>query len=247
MTVEPVPAQVRPPVKPTSSGPIILALASLAVVCAVLVFLLPGGGGSSERAIAQAINLRASDVPGFAAQSHSQGTATGSEINSRLKSCVGNWSSHHPGSLDVDSPLFKSGAGRATEEVQSSVTVQRSRGLVARDLAFIKGGRIQGCVGQAFKGIVIPTSSGVPVTITSAQVGTLTTAVAGSDGSFGMRVIMTLEALGRTVPVSLDLYGYAVGRDELSLMTLAIGRDFPAQSERQLSQLLVTRSLAHPH
>lgn len=208
-----------------------------------------GGGSSAPRAIARAINLHASDLPGFTAQPPDH-SGTGSQIGSRMKGCLGaGWIAQHTGGdlVDVSSPQFASGSGLQAEQVSSDVTIKRSTSLVRRDLAVIQSGRIQGCLGQALDGITIPTQSGPTVTIDHVRAARLAAAGQGSDGSFGIRTTMSMSALGVNVPVTLDILGYAVGRDELSLVTFTIARPFSAQIERQLAAVLISRALAHPH
>lgn len=43
------------------------------------------------------------------------------------------------------------------------------------------------------------------------------------------------------------MIGIAVGRDEISLLAEGTDRKFPRKTERQLTQLLVSRALALPH
>jgi hypothetical protein len=58
---------------------------------------------------------------------------------------------------------------------------------------------------------------------------------------------MSMTAAGLTVPVSIDVLGYAVGRDELALTTFVVGRTFSTQTEQELSSLLISRALTNPH
>src|SRR5579864_4515511 len=232
-------------------NPVWMVAVGAAVLAGVIVVLLLGGGAGSspEQAIAAAINLRASDLPGFTAQAPDH-SGTGSQIDSRMRACVGSgWIAQHSGSqlADVSSPQFASGSGLQAEQVSSDVTIKRSVGAVRSDLATIESGRIQGCLAPALDGVTIPTRSGLPVTIGNVQVTQFAPSSAGSDGSFGIRTTMLMNAAGVNVPVVLDILGYAVGKDELGLITFGIGHPFSTPSEQQLSSLLITRALARPH
>ncbi len=227
-------------------GSVVMAAAA---AVALLLLALGGRGSSAERAIAQAINLHASDLPGFtvAPPDHS---GTGQQLDSRMKACVGSgWIAQHSGGhlVDVSSPQFTSGSGLQTEQVGSDVAITRSTRSVSSDLAAISSGRIQGCLAPTLDGLAIPTQSGAVVTIDNVQVIPLAAPAGGSDGSFGIRTTMTMNALGINVPVILDILGYAVGKDELSLDAFTIGHPLAVQTEQQLSSLLISRALSRPH
>jgi hypothetical protein len=51
-----------------------------------------------------------------------------------------------------------------------------------------------------------------------------------------------------TIPFSLELIGFAVGRDQVSRLTGTFGGGtVPRGTEQSLSKLLVSRALALPH
>jgi len=229
----------------------VIAAGAVAVIAIVaLAVIVQGGGTSAERQIAQAINLHASDLPGFSVAPPDH-AGTGDQIDSRMQNCVGRGTGEHPGAVGMSSPQFTSGSGLQAEQVGSDATIERSTGVVASDLALarslLQSGQMQSCLSQAFDSVTIPTSSGLPVTISRVTAAALSEPVSGSDRSFGLRATIWMSALGRSVPVVLDIIGYAVGRDELTLDTLGIGQPFAPSIEHQLSALLVARAVAHPH
>lgn len=224
---------------------------AIAVVAAIVALVLVLGAGSSSgaRTVAQEINLRATDLPGFIVQ-ESSNDAADKALDARMTDCVGSgWIAKQSKAelADVSSPQFVSGTGLQTEVVSSDVTIARSAAAVRRDLALVNSGRIQGCFAQALDGITVPTAQGPAVTISSVQVTSLSVPVPRSDSGFGIRTTMVMAALGINVPVVLDILGYSVGRDELSLMALAIGHPSSAPAEQRLSSILVSRALEHPH
>lgn len=229
----------------------ILGAAIIASVAAALVVMLlssSGSNNSAARAIAQSINLRASDLPGFVLSAPNHNSA-GNQANARMKACVGSGFIAQYGNghiADVSSPNFTSGSGLQAEQVSSDVTIVRSSAIVRRDLAAIQSGRIQGCLASALDGMTVPTSSGTTVIVNNVRVAPLPPAP-GANGSFGWRTTMSTSALGVNIPVVLDILGYGVGKDELALTAFAIGRPFPQPTEQQLSSLLISRALAHPH
>ena len=239
-------------VRVTRTRPIVAWIVGvgIAVVAVVMVVLLVGSTGSSpEHAIAEAINLHASDLPGFTVQAANHSSA-GKQIDSRMRDCLGaGWIAHHSGGelADVSSPQFTSGSGLQAEQVGSSVTIKTSVNAVSTDLAAINSGRIQHCFASALDGVTIPTRAGLILTIGNVEVTQLAVSSRGSDGSFGIRTTMTMSALGRSIPLVLDILGYAVGKDELGLFTFAVGQPFSSPAEQQLASLLITRALARPH
>jgi hypothetical protein len=224
-------------------------VAVVGVVLIVVLVVLGGDRLSADRAIAHAINLRPSDLPGFVVEPPDHSGA-GRQVDSRMTACVGSgWVAQHRGGhlVDVASPQFASGSGLASVQVGSDVTIVSSTNVVRRDLATINSGRIQNCLASALNGLAITTQNGPVVTIDSTQVTPIAMPAGASDGSFGIRTTMTMSALGRSVPVIFDTLGYAVGRDEIGLTAFGIGNPFPAQSEQQLAALLISRALSHPH
>lgn len=225
----------------------VLAGGVLVAAIAAIVVLVTGGGGSPELAIARAINLRAGDLPGFTAQAVTSNPAD-NEIASRARRCPGITDpGGHPGAVKASSPMFQTGSGATSLQLQSNVEIERSSSVVASDLKRVQSEPVQSCLQQVFDGLSIPASNGVPVTIGGVQVTPLPTSRAGASASFGLRVVMVLSALGRSLPFTMDLFGYSVGRDEVSLVTYAVEQPFPPQAEQRLGALLVTRALARPH
>jgi hypothetical protein len=244
----PVPRQRQRRLDAWQWGKGVGAVVVLAVIVAG-VLVVTSGSSSGLRGVAQEINLRASDLPGFTVQ-NSGSDAADHALDARMTACMGpGWIANEGRTdlADISSPQFVSGTGLQTELVSSDVTIARSAAAVRRDLALVNSGHIQSCFAQALDGVTVPTAHGPAVTIGSVQVTSLSVPVARSDGGFGMRATMVMSALGINVPVVLDILGYSVGRDELSLMALAIGHPSSAPTEQRLSTLLVNRALEHPH
>lgn len=225
-------------------------LAGGLAAAALLVVLLSGvlGGTSPQLAIARAINLRPSDVPGFIVLAATHNSRADSEINARAQRCPGvQGLGHTRAQAEASSPEFKAGAGLTALQVKSEAAIESSRSAVARDLALIRTGRAQACLTQALNGVTIPTSNGTPLTITDVHVLPMSLPANGAEDSFALRISTHMNILGHSIPFTMDLLGYAVGRDELSLITYALAQPFPAAAEQHLSALLISRALTHPH
>jgi hypothetical protein len=127
------------------------------------------------------------------------------------------------------------------------VDIEHSSNVVASDFALVRNRSFQACLAQAFESVTAPSSQGVPITISGVHVAPMPATRRGASLSFGMRMDMLVGTVNLRLPMTLGITGYGVGRDELSLVTYAIGQPFPAQTEQQLASLLINRALAHPH
>jgi hypothetical protein len=230
--------------RPRISWPI-AGIAFVVVAAAVAIALHVAGGVSpSPRALAAAVNLRASDVPGFHVDSGGGGTI-GGQPDAQFKHCFG--AALNGGPADSSSPNFIAGSGLQIEEVSSSVGVTGSPAVVADDFALIRNRRFLQCFASAMDAMSVTTSGGLRIAFSGTHVTSLPVAVAGADHSFDVRISTTLKVSNAGVPVYLDVYGFAIGRDELSLVTFAVAQPVADATAQRLSSLLVGRALANPH
>lgn len=108
-------------------------------------------------------------------------------------------------------------------------------------------GRIHRCFAQALDGVTVPTGAGQSVQISDVAVASLRPSADGGDAAFGLRISITMSAFGRSVPVILDVLGYAVGRDELTFNAFALEQPISADLDDRLGSILVSRALDRPH
>lgn len=241
-----LPAAASPPAQSvgrlTKKWIVLAAALIVAGVTAALV-ISHSSQSSAELAIARAINLKAGDVPGFTVEV-SQPNAAGKELAARAQNCPGAQGlGQHKGEVNASSPQFQSGPW----QIGSEVAIERSSGTVASDFALLRSGQVHSCLKQVFDGLTIPASNGLVVKVSAVKVTSLAPPVTSASDRAGLRIAMTLSALGRAAPFTMDVLGFGVGRDEVSLTTFAVGQPFPAQTEQSLSALLVSRALARPH
>jgi hypothetical protein len=218
-------------------------LGLLAAGAAVVLAVVPHGGGDSaaaERAEAGAINLRSGDLPGYAVPAQHDSVA-GRQIGVHLQRCLGIGVGQRSGPNDASSPTFTRGSGLLTRQVVSDVT-EISGPAGASDFALVRSGRVTACLKRGLNGVTVQTASGLPVRISGVRVNQVRAGAPGAKASFDLHVAMSAGALGQAVPVYLDLIGYAVGDDEVSLVTLALAHPFPARTAKRLSSLLVRRA-----
>jgi hypothetical protein len=197
---------------------------------------------SREKAIARAINLRASDVPGFS-------PAHVVALRARAKKiCPGLTQFAGPrGAASARSPVFSSSPGQ--ESADSRVAIERSRRVAMRGAALARTGRIRACLKRELEASSFKPGHGLPpVRYTRVRVKPLRLNAAGTDGGFGIRVRMVVYFGSRGEKDTSDIIGFAVGSDEIGLFASREGGGtFPRRTEWRLSSALVNRALANPH
>jgi len=196
------------------------------------------------RAFASAVNLKASDLPGFHVSSeHQHPGAAEKRAEPELLQCVGAAGAKKT-AVEVGSKNFERGASVITQSVSSQVTVARTAALAAKELASIRGGHLQGCLSRYFNQLLRSQN------LHGAKVGAVSTKhgsppAPGTGGSFGLRFTETLTLRGLRIPFYVDILGFVKGRAEVSLFTFGVPRQFPAALEEQLFSLLLERAKAH--
>lgn len=220
-------------------------IAGVAVLAAALGFVVASGGSpASQRAIAAAINLRSPDLPGFRLSSAGSGGVTfGGESGSLFKRC---WGSDNTGLSGINSPTFDAGSALQTESVSSNVAVASSPGAVVSDLALARSALLRSCIVQAWDSVTF-TQTGVQGGFSGAQITSLSVPMAQADTSVGLRMTAMLNVESVSLPIYVDIYGFGVGRTEVTLTTFGAAQPVPVATEQRLSALLVSRAIAQPH
>jgi hypothetical protein len=197
-------------------------------------------------AFAHAVNLRATDVPGFAASQapqHHRETPTERRLAQELSKCVGT-SRQAAGLVQADSGEFERKGGLANQSVSSHVTVENSAALATRDLATIRSGRLRSCLGRYFSGLLSGLATpGESVSGVSTKYGS--PPAPGTTGSFGLRVTAKFNYHSFQIPIYLDYLAFASGSAEVALRSMGTPVPFPASAEEQLFTLLLERAKAH--
>jgi hypothetical protein len=202
------------------------------------------GEAAKARAFAIAVNLKASDLPGFHPSSNQRHeSAAEKRLEPELTKCVGG-SGAGPQATEVSSKGFERGQSIVTQSVSSQVTVARTAALAARELAAIHSGHLQSCLASYFKALLASED------LHGAKVGPVSTKAGsppapGAQGSFGLRFIQTVTLHGVHIPFYVDILGFVKGRAQVSLFTFGVLRPFPAALEEQLFSVLLERAKAH--
>jgi hypothetical protein len=152
----------------------------------------------------------------------------------------------------ISSPQFTSGSGLQSEVVSSTVAIEASHTVVANELAQARsqlaGHRIQGCLDQALDHVTYHYPDGRSIALGDVHVYPVASPAGGTDGEVAIEVEMMLTAsTGVSVPIYMDMFGFGVGRDALSLLTFGVEQPFPFATELRLASLMVSRATRLPH
>ena len=190
-----------------------------------------------DRATASAINLTATDLPGWK-QTPNTSSSADQAMASRLATCAGAKDPSLVDVVDVQSPNYDQGQ----TEVSSDVTMVRTHADGVADLEALRGSKLDACVQQ----IAVPElKNGLPTgaTLSDLQVDAIQPAGLPQD-SFGLRLDASVAIPQEgTVSVSSDVIGFLSGRAEIELQASQVQGGAPSQTlEQRLLSLLVTRA-----
>jgi hypothetical protein len=208
-----------------------------------------GGPLTQARALAfaRAVNLTASDVPGFSAARRSA-PAPQKRAEGELFRCAGaRGAPGHSRARDVaqaGSPSFELRRGIIDLGVSSEVGVARSPALADSEVAALHSRRVRTCFRRYLDSVLAagrPRGTNVgPVAIESGN-----PPAPGAAGSFGWRVRASFGLDGVSVPVYLDLLGFVYGAARVTLVSSGAVRPFPALAQQRLFALLLLRARAN--
>ena len=215
-----------------------------AVLALIPALAIASSSGESAKAVADAINLRSSDLPGF--KSSPSGSSSNDPFDARLTRCDSGLLTTHPGEVNADSPEFTQGGSAAFESVSSSVSIETSATIAAHDLALAQTSRVLGCFTTAIDGLRVQVGNGQTTTIVDVHVSRTPFSLRGTDAKVDVR-IQFAYGLATTLPFYLDLRAIATGRDELSLVTVCSLHPCGSTFADHLASLLLSRALARPH
>jgi hypothetical protein len=198
----------------------------------------------SALAYAHAVNLTATDVPGFSVSSkHERDTAEEKQLEHQMLRCAGNLTAGK-GLAEVSSPNYALKRGILDLGVSSEVGVAPTPALATRELASIRSAHVRGCFSRyldllfkskQFSGAIVS-----PVSIASG-----TPPAPGTAGGFGWRVTATFTVQRIKVPLYLDILGFVYGPARVTLFSSGVLRPFPAPIQQGLFSLLLSRAKAH--
>lgn len=197
---------------------------------------------SQAIAFARAVNLRASDLPGFKAspRKHEPETAAEKRAEQDLARCVGGTGTRDS-LAETNSAEFQRKASIAEQNVSSGVSVAQTSTAATRELDKIRSSHTRGCFSHfldlLFKGTKYRRATVGPVSIAAG-----TPPAPGTAGSFGWRITVTMTVRSLRIPFYLDYLGFVYGSAEVTLLSSTTLLPFPAAAERSLFSLLLARA-----
>jgi hypothetical protein len=198
------------------------------------VSLAAGPASAPAPAAARAINLRLSDLPGFAASS-AAGPAVAVGAAAR---CI---ASPGASAAPFASPTFAAGSGPAALFVASSVSVAASPSAASSALGPLRGPAVAGCLTAALR--LTTTADGLAIAVVDPRARSLTLSPAGAGGVV-YEATATLAGSAVSVPLALDVEAFVVGSTEVTLTTASLAQPFPAALAARLRSVLSGRALS---
>lgn len=203
------------------------------------------GGRAASRpqasALAKALNLRASDLPGFG--SNAQGkhpTATEAALERTLRACMGGAGSDTL--AEASSAAFQDRSQGVHLSVSSTVTVAKSTARAQAQLRAMRSNQARGCL-RSFVGKLLGAQSrSGAATAKLVSIAKGDPSAPGTSGGFGWRITGGFVAGAVRVPFFIDLLGFVYGQANVTLLNVGLPIPFPAVAERQLFALLLARA-----
>jgi hypothetical protein len=197
-------------------------------------------------AIATAVNLRPSDVPGMTSAAREAGEESSSpEVLCGLRQA-------HDALVDAKSPKFARGSGFELTEVESEVEVMdgaaKARAKFAEVHAALTKPSVRSCLERAFvqafrKGLAKASTGGAQVKLGKTTVSLLIPSV---PQSFGLEIVVPLTISIKGITLHSGVYvhgnGFLAGPALISLTTISLSKPFPSASEQHLLSLLSARA-----
>jgi hypothetical protein len=198
---------------------------------------------------AHAVNLTATDVPGFIATPKQHSTsASERRLERELRRCTGAQESEVLGSrnavAEVSSPDFELKHGILDLSVSSEVSVAQSAAQAAGSLPAIHSERVRACVSRYLTQLLKSQHTGAAA-VTGVSIASGTPPAPGTSGGFGWRITAKLAYRGIRLNFYLDILGFVDGPAQVTLTSSGALRPFPARAEEELFSLLLARAKAH--
>ncbi len=195
-------------------------------------------------AFAHAVNLTAADIP-EASLAPRETNLSNAREQREVRACLRSVQQGHT-LAHATSPKLKRGHELEVEEIRSSVDVMSGERAIATEFAGVERAGVLECVAHVL------TRNYADKAIRDARWGRftiskLTLALPGVKVTIGIRVVATLNLAYSevSVPIYVDLLGFADGPAEVLLSTASVTQPMPAATEQEILELLLTRARAH--
>jgi hypothetical protein len=204
------------------------------------------GGQALTRARAQklaaALNLQASDLPGFTASSeHKHETLVEKKLEHKLARCMGGQATSNA-LAEASSKSFERHDQVIHLGASSSVSIMASPAQAAAELKAIRSDRARVCLTRFMRELLAKQAPALSAKLVSISLGT--PSAPGTSGTFAWRVTANFTLHEVKVPFYIEMVGFAHGQDEVQLLSFGLPVPFPASAEQELFSLLVARANA---
>jgi hypothetical protein len=197
-------------------------------------------------AFAHAVNLNVGDIPEASVEKKHAAAATASERR-ESQACERGIGWRNPHTIaEASSPKLRRGQELEIERITSSVAVLSSERAVARQFALLASPALRECTARILARNLDDKS------IRNARWGRVSVSrlpvhAAGTSATVGIRIVANLELTFSevSVPIYVDVLGFAIGRAEVALTAMSATQPVPATTERELLSLLLARSRSH--
>jgi hypothetical protein len=195
-------------------------------------------------AFAHAVNLTATDVPGFkAAAKHEHETPAEKRLEGELARCAGAPSPRDQ-LAEVNSKEFGREAQGVVQSVHSGVSVERTPAQAAKELASVRSARGRRCL-LRYIDLLFKSHRHGGVRVSPVSISSGSPSAPGTAGSFAWRIKTAITSRGVRIPFSVDLAGFVYGPAEVTLSSFGLPEPLPAAMEEHLFALLLERAKAH--
>jgi hypothetical protein len=198
----------------------------------------PRGAESEAISLVDAVNLHASDVPGFKAiPEDADKTAPEGRVERAIESCLGT----SRGLAERSSATYGRDADGRTESISSEVSVAQTAAVAEKEFDETRTGRTRTCLSH-YLGILFRLQAHRGVTVGSIAIFPGRPPARGITGSFAWRIVTSLRRHTIRVPFYLDIFGFVYGRAEVALFDSGTPVPFEATAEQHFFWLLLSRA-----
>ena len=199
---------------------------------------------AQARSLVRAVNLRASDLPGFKVSSEKEKEpAAAKNLEHQLLHCVGGAPSGH-GLAEGSSKEYERETSGTEESIESGVSVAPTAAIAARELQAARDRKTQACLSHYVTLLfrLLASSEGHGLTASPVQISSLALSAPGATGDFGWRMSGSISLHGGKVPFDIDIAGFVAGQAEVTLFAAGLPEPVPTATERRLFALLLSRA-----
>jgi hypothetical protein len=199
-------------------------------------------------AYAQAVNLRAADLPHMTVTAPEQAGKAPGRQDRELATCDGG---PDPGRViaKIHSASFGGAVEGEDEGIKSNVEVEPTDALAAQSGAVALSPRFVRCIKRFLPRVFGEANGRGRARYGRATVSRLPTPLPDVKESFGVRIATTVTSTARVgqppIPVYIDEFGFVSGRVEVSLTAFGAPQPVPTETAERLLALLRSRAEAH--